>query len=145
MPSKGVRQMTTKTRRVIHRLVRHDLVNERFGLWHVLSYSREHPQAGYMFKCRCYCGAERLVAQDRLLSGRAIMCIDCKTALNRARGITRPRPKKRKRKAIIAPSDFKSENQLKADSAIVLKTRGREYTALLLRSMLGEPSNKRSK
>src|SRR6266404_2225683 len=69
-----------------------DLLNQRFGKWTVISISRKKP-SGYLWNCRCECGAIREVSLGNLRRGGSTKCMECRA---RSYRVTRSNVRARK-------------------------------------------------
>lgn len=51
-----------------------DLTGQIFGLWHVLGSAGHDSRGRLLWRCRCSCGVERVVASSNLRSGKSTSC-----------------------------------------------------------------------
>ncbi len=50
------------------------MIGKQIGAWTVVEFSHSHPDRGKYWRCRCVCGAERIIRQCDLRSGKTQSC-----------------------------------------------------------------------
>lgn len=58
-----------------------DLTGQTFHSWHVIEFSHKGPTNKAHWRCRCACGAEKVVESYNLTSGRSKSCRKCSAAV----------------------------------------------------------------
>lgn len=56
---------------------RFDIVNQAFGKWHVILFSRYKKKDGHLYLCRCQCGLEKLIPRNNLVQKKTTQCRSC--------------------------------------------------------------------
>jgi|WetSurMetagenome_2_1015567.scaffolds.fasta_scaffold00674_36 hypothetical protein len=54
-----------------------DLAGQTFNSWHVIEFSHKGPTNKAHWRCRCSCGAEKVIESYNLTSGRSKSCRPC--------------------------------------------------------------------
>ena len=57
--------------------MRCDLTGMKFGKWTIIKESRKYKHGGYLWLCKCECGATNEVATQYLKDGRSTQCRRC--------------------------------------------------------------------